>query len=68
MKAAKGGDLFYDRYGQGADAFFDHQRENMRNLPTLRNKLLHEGRTASKDIEAVDLMLTVLNAIEWLFA
>jgi hypothetical protein len=68
MKAAKGGDLFYDRYGQGADAFFDSQRENMRNLPTLRNKLLHEGRTVSKDIEAVDLMLTVLNAIEWLFA
>jgi hypothetical protein len=26
MKAAKGGDLFYERYGQGADASFDRQR------------------------------------------
>jgi hypothetical protein len=32
------------------------------------NKLLHEGRAASKDIGAVDVVLTVLNAIEWLFA
>ncbi len=67
MKAAKGGDLFWDRCGQGADVFFDRQRENMHNLPTLRNKLLHEG-ASKKEVDAVDLMLTVLNAIEWLFS
>ncbi len=67
MKAAKGGDLFHDRYGHGADAFFDRQREYMRDLPMLRNKLLHEGRVVSKDFGAVDIVLAVLNAIEWLF-
>jgi hypothetical protein len=39
----------------------------MRDLPMLRNKLLHEGRTASNNIGGVDVVLTVLNAIEWLF-
>jgi hypothetical protein len=67
MKAAKGGDLFYDRYGRGLDGFLDRQREYVRELPTLRNKLLHEGQTVSKDFGAVDVVLAVLNAIEWLF-
>jgi hypothetical protein len=68
IKAVKGGDLFYDLYGQGSDALFDRQRERLRQLPTMRNKLLHEGRTANLDIGAVDVVLTVLNAIEWLFS
>jgi hypothetical protein len=27
--AVKGGDLFYDLYGQGSDALFDRQRETL---------------------------------------
>jgi hypothetical protein len=68
VKAAKGGDLFYDQYGQGLDTFLDRQLEYMRDLPMFRNKLLHEGEAVSKDIGAVDIVLAVLNAIEWLFA
>jgi hypothetical protein len=67
MKAAKGGDLFHDYYGKGADAHFDRQRECIRKLPTLRNKLLHEGKTAIPEGTALEAALAVLNAIEWLF-
>ena len=67
MKVAKGGDLFYEQYGHGLDSWLDQQREYLRNLPTMRNKLLHEGRVVGKDIGAVDIVLAVLNAIEWLF-
>jgi hypothetical protein len=67
MKAAKGGDLFYDRYQRGADSFFDSQRAYIRDLPRQRNKLLHEGQTPTAKLEAVDILLAVLNAIDWLF-
>ena len=54
-------------YGQGADAHFDHQRECISQLPTLRNKLLHEGKAAIPEGAAVDATLAVLDAVEWLF-
>ena len=34
VKAAKGGDLFYEHYGKGADAHFDRQRECIRPVTT----------------------------------
>ena len=68
MKTAKGGDLFHDYYGKGADVHFNRQRECIRKLPTLRNKLLHEGKTAIPEGAALEAALAVLNAIEWLFA
>jgi hypothetical protein len=67
MKAAKGGHLFHDRYGQGVDAHLDRQRDCIDQLPKLRNKLLHEGRTAIPEGAALDAALAVLNAIDWLF-
>jgi hypothetical protein len=67
MKAAKGGDLFHDRYGHGSDAHFDYERDCIDQLPKLRNKLLHEGRTAIPEGAALDAALAVLNAIDWLF-
>jgi len=67
MKAAKGGDLFHDRYGQGIDAHLDRERACIDQLPNLRNKPLHEGRTAIPRGAAVDAALAVLNAIDWLF-
>lgn len=67
MKAAKGGDLFYERYGKGGDEFYDRQRQCIRQLPTLRNKLVHEGNAATQEGAAVDAVLAVLNGIEWLF-
>jgi hypothetical protein len=67
MKAAKGGDLFHDRYGSGVDTHLDYQRECIKRLPKLRNKLLHEGRTAMPEGAALDATLAVLDAIEWLF-
>ena len=33
MKAAKGGDLFYESIGQGSDEFITRQRECIRQLP-----------------------------------
>jgi len=68
VKAAKGGDLFFEDYGKGSDAHYNRQRECIRQLPKLRNKLLHEGGAAIPEGAAVDAVLTVLNAIEWLFA
>ena len=68
MRAAKGGDLFHDCYGNGADANFDHQRACIDQLPKLRNKLLHEGRTAIPEGAALDAALAVLDAIDWLSA
>jgi hypothetical protein len=68
MKAAKGGDLFYEQYGQGSDEFLDRQRTRILELPNFRNKLLHEGKTPIPLGTAVDSVLTVLNAIEWLFS
>jgi len=68
MRAAKGGDLFHDYYGKGSDAHFDYQRECVRQLPALRNKLLHEGRTAIPEGAALEATLAVLDAVEWLFA
>ena len=67
MKAAKGGDLFHDCYGHGSDAHFDRQRDCIDQLPKLRNKLLHEGRTAIPEGAALDAALSVLDAIDWLF-
>ncbi len=68
MKAAKGGDLFFDGYGKGTDEFFERQRKCIYQLPTFRNRLLHEGKAAIPRGTAVDAVLTVLNAIEWLFS
>jgi len=68
MKAAKGGDLFYDSYGRGSDEFFTRQRKCIRQLSTLRNKLVHEGRVAIPVDGVLDTVLAVFNAIEWLFA
>ena len=68
MKAAKGGDLFYESYGRGSDEFLTRQRECIRQLPSLRNKLVHEGRVAIPDDGAVEAVLAVFNAVEWLFA
>lgn len=67
MKAAKGGDLFYESIGQGSDEFITRQRECIRQLPALRNKLVHEGRAAIPEGGAIDTFLAVFNAIEWLF-
>ena len=67
MKVAKGGDLFFERYGKGSDEFFDRQRKCIHQLPTFRNRLLHEGKAAIPPGTATEAVLTVLNAIEWLF-
>ena len=63
MKAAKGGNLFHDGYGHGSDAHFDRQRDCIDQLPMLRSKLLHEGRTAVPEGAALDAALTALNAM-----
>jgi len=68
MRAAKGGDLFYESLGHGSDEFIARQRECIRQLPTLRNKLVHNGRAAIPEGLAIDAFLAVFNAIEWLFA
>lgn len=68
MKQVRGGDLFFDDYGKGRDQYFDQQRGCLARLPKLRNKLLHEGRTAIPEGTSLDAALAVLNAIEWLFA
>ena len=68
MKQAKGGDLFHDYYGKGGDAHYDRQIACIRQLPKLRNKLLHEGRTAISEGAALEATLAVLNAVEWLYA
>jgi hypothetical protein len=68
METAKGGGLFYEQYGKGRDEFLDHQRTCILQLPKFRNELLHEGKAAIPLGTAVDAVLTVLNAIEWLFS
>jgi hypothetical protein len=68
MKRARGGDLFFDAYGKGSDAYFDRQRQRVAQLSKLRNKILHEGRAAIPEDAALESVLTILNAIEWLFA
>lgn len=67
VKAARGGELFYEDYGKGSDAFYDRQRKSVRQLSEPRNKLLHQGATAIPEGAAIDAVLTVLNAIDWLF-
>jgi len=67
MKVARGGDLFYEYYGTGSDANWDRQRNYIYQLSKLRNKLLHEGKTAIPEGAAIDAVLAVLNATEWLF-
>ncbi len=66
-EAARGGALFYDRYGKGSDEFFNRQRDSIRRLPELRNKLLHQGESAIPKGTALDTVFAVLNAVEWLF-
>jgi hypothetical protein len=68
VRAAKGGDLFFDFYGSGADAHLDIQRQHIRQLSTVRNKLLHEGNTAIPSGIAIEYVLAVLDATDWLFA
>jgi hypothetical protein len=66
MRAAKGGELFYDYYGQGNDEHWDYQRRTLSELPAIRNKLLHEGRASIPEGTAFDAVLAVLDAVEWL--
>jgi hypothetical protein len=68
VRTAKGGDLFYEYYGAGADSYYDRQREYIEGLPTVRNKILHEGHTAIPPGMAIEYVLAVLNATDWLFA
>jgi len=68
VRTAKGGDLFYEYYGTGADSHYDRQREYIEGLPTLRNKILHEAHTAIPPGMAIEYVLAVLNATDWLFA
>lgn len=68
MRTAKGGNLFYENYGEGADSYYDLQREYVEELPTVRNKVLHEGHTAIPPGMAIEYVLAVLNATDWLFA
>jgi len=67
MEQARGGDLFYEYYGTGSDARWDRERECVRQLPALRNELLHTGKTAIPQGAAIDTVLAVFDAIEWLF-
>ena len=66
MEAARGGDLFYEYYGTGSDTRWDRERECVRQLPTLRNDILHTGKTAIPQGAAMDTVLAVFDAIEWL--
>jgi hypothetical protein len=67
VKAAKGGELFFERFGKGSDDFYSRQREYMRRLPEWRNKLLHRGESTAPQGVTVDVLLAVLNATDWLF-
>ena len=66
MERARGGDLFYEYYGTGSDARWDRERKCVRQLSTLRNELLHTGKAAITEGAAIDTVLSVLDAIEWL--
>ena len=67
-KAARGGTLFYD-YETDAPGHLDQQRKYIEELPAVRNKVLHQGKTeAILRGKTIDYVLAVLNAIEWLFA
>lgn len=67
MEAARGGDLFYEYSGTGSDKRWDRERECVGQLPALRNELLHTGKTAIPQGAAMDTVLAVFDAIEWLF-
>jgi len=67
MKRARGGDLFYEYYGAESAAHWDRERKCVHQLSTLRNELIHTGKTATPQATAIDTVLAVLDAIEWLF-
>src|SRR5260370_21011142 len=67
MKTAKGGDLFYESIGHGSDDFISRQRERIRQLPALRNKLVHEGRAAIPEGGAIGTFPACFNPLDWPF-
>jgi hypothetical protein len=74
VRIARGGDIFYEYYGTGANAhvlnkLYDQQRKYINQLPTLRNEVLHKGNTeAIPHGMAIEYVLAVLDATDWLFA
>ena len=70
-ETARGCPLFRDEinltHGDQRE-LLEHYRQQMDGLPTLRNKLLHEGKPALREGAAQNAASAVLSAIEWLFA
>ncbi len=66
-EAARGGRLFYDRTDPGSAEHVKRQREHLERLPRVRNKLIHRGERDIPEGETSDIVLSVLNAIDWLF-
>lgn len=67
---ARGGQLFCDRIGHATGWERDSLelfRRLVNDLPTRRNKLLHEGRADTSKGETTDYALAALAAIQWLF-
>jgi hypothetical protein len=67
---SRGGQLFFDIMTDSTSRtmpIHEWNRKLVRELPKLRNQLLHEGVAAMAENAAMDSALAVLNAIEWLF-